>query len=93
MGRLAVFLNCDRRTLVNYSHEDNFFPTIKRVRALIEADKNEALFEKDVPSAGVMFDMTNNYGWVNPQRVQVGGDPGNNTPITFVTKVPDGDKT
>jgi hypothetical protein len=68
MTRLALFLDCDRKTITNYAHTDEFFPTIKRVRGEIEADKHEALFDRAVPTAGVIFDLTNNgQDWQNKQ--------------------------
>ena len=35
---LAVWLDCDRKTLTNYEERDKFFPTIKRAKTKIEAN-------------------------------------------------------
>lgn len=87
MSRLAVFLECDRKTIVNYSHKDEFFHTIKKVRALIEADKNEMLFDRTIPTAGVIFDLVNNTeDWKNPQHHKHAGDKDDETPIPFSLK-------
>lgn len=62
MAGLACFLDIDRRTLLNYSKDDRFFPTIKRARAKIEAYVEEQLFRPQI-AAGVIFNLKNNFGW------------------------------
>ena len=34
---LAVWLDCDRKTLTNYEERDKFFPTIKRAKTKIDS--------------------------------------------------------
>ena len=62
IGRLCCFLDCDRRTLLNYNHNDKFFPTIKKARQKIEASKEEHL-QSGRQVAGIIFDLKNNHGW------------------------------
>ncbi len=38
MSGLAVFLDCDRRNLVNYTDRDEFFPILLRAKQRIEQD-------------------------------------------------------
>lgn len=59
---LAVALGCSRRTLVNYSRNKEFFPTIKRARAYGEVGLEHLLMtQKEV--RGVIFALKNNYDW------------------------------
>lgn len=62
MAGLAAYLEIDRRTLLNYSNKDEFFPTIKKARARIEAYAEEQLYTPKV-AAGVIFNLKNNFGW------------------------------
>jgi hypothetical protein len=36
MSGLALALNVDRKTVLNYSNKDEYFPTIRKARAIIE---------------------------------------------------------
>ena len=62
MSGLAVALNVDRQTLLNYSKTDEFFGTIKKAKALCERYTEEYLFlGKNI--AGAIFNLKNNYSW------------------------------
>lgn len=63
MGGLAVALGVDRKTLVNYSHKEEFFPTINAARAKVEASLEERMVEKDTFSPGQIFIAKNGFGW------------------------------
>lgn len=64
MGGLAVALDVDRRTIINYGNKDKFFPTIKKAREICEAYSEETLYTNR-QVVGVIFALKNNYGWVN----------------------------
>jgi len=86
LSGLAVWLGVDRKTLLNYSERDEFFPTIKQARARVEADLERRLSHKDTFTTGLIFNAKNNFGWVDTpttvQQINVGSDKGN--AITFV---------
>ena len=65
---LALALDTDRRTLLNYEEKDDFFPTIKKVKQKVENYAEEKLFNGS-NTAGVIFNLKNNYGWVDKQEV------------------------
>lgn len=70
LSRLASICGCDRRTLVNYSHDDQFFPTIQKVKADIESHQEEFLYSgKSV--AGAIFSLKNNYQWEDKTQQEV----------------------
>lgn len=72
MGGLAAYLDCDRKTLLNYSERDEYFLTIKRARQKIEAYAEEQLYTPKI-AAGVIFNLKNNFGWKDQQDVQLNG--------------------
>lgn len=63
LSRLAVFLDVDRRTLVNYAEKDQYFPTIKKVRERIQADMEERAMVGASNATFSIFSLKNNYGW------------------------------
>lgn len=66
---LAVWLDCDRKTLTNYEERDKFFPTIKRAKTKIEAEiEKGALLGLYNPTFSI-FNMKNNFGWQDKQEV------------------------
>lgn len=61
---LAVWLDTSRQTLINYECRPDFFDTIKRAKQRIENYAEEKLFDKDFPTKGVSFSLSNNSdGW------------------------------
>lgn len=67
---LAYALDTNRQTLLNYSENEEFFDTIKRAKAKIEAFNEALLYSKDVPTAGVIFNLKNNYDWKEKQEIE-----------------------
>lgn len=67
MAGLAMFLGVDRRTVVNYSHKDEFFPTIRKARARIEAHLEKKLYGNNV--TGLIFNLKNNFDWKDKSEV------------------------
>lgn len=66
---LAVWLDCDRKTLTNYEERDKFFPTIKRAKTRIEAGiEKGALLGLYNPTFSI-FNMKNNFGWQDKQEI------------------------
>lgn len=59
---LAVHLETDRRTLLNYEEKEEYFHTIKAAKARIE-NYTEEILVTTKSAAGVIFNLKNNYGW------------------------------
>lgn len=68
MSGLALALDIDRKTLVNYSKDEKFFPTIKKARQKVETYLEESLQTGSV--AGVIFNLKNNFGWKDKTEVE-----------------------
>lgn len=58
---LALWLNVDRLTLINYEKRDEFFNTIKNAKLKIEQQLEEKLHGSAV--TGLIFNLKNNFGW------------------------------
>lgn len=67
---LAVALDTNRLTLIQYGEKDEFINTIKGAKARIEAFNERMLYSKDVPTTGVIFNLKNNYGWKDTQEIE-----------------------
>ncbi|MFD1990090.1 terminase small subunit [Paenibacillus nicotianae] len=65
---LAYYLGTNRQTLMNYSERPEFIDTIKKAKARIEGYVEETLLTSKNP-AGSIFNLKNNYGWVDKQEV------------------------
>lgn len=71
---LALALGTTRQTLLDYEERPEFTDTIKRAKARIEVWTEEQLFTSN-RTAGVIFTLTNNFGWTNKQREKNEGNP------------------
>jgi len=88
---LAVELDCDRVTLLNYEKDGAaFFSTIKKAKQKIENYAEEKLFNgRNV--AGVIFNLKNNYSnWKDRQETDI---TSKGETITGINYVRDNDKT
>lgn len=80
---LAVYLDTDRHTLLNYENslEDaaydkldydvkvRLITSIKRAKQRVESEYEQALFNKN-SAVGAIFTLKNNYKWVDKQEVE-----------------------
>ena len=66
---LAEFLECDRKTLNNYKHKDEYFPSIARALRKCERYSEEQLYEGN--DRGAKFALMNNYGWQDKQDIDI----------------------
>lgn len=64
---LALALDTSRETLIDYEEKEGYSDTIKRAKAKIENFAEEQLFTNR-NTAGVIFNMVNNWGWKNKQE-------------------------
>lgn len=82
---LAVYLDTNRQTLVNYENNAEFFDTIKKAKARIENYTEEQLYNTGAKNmVGIIFNLKNNYGWQDKQEVGVEAD------VTFKVSLPKG---
>ena len=65
---LALDLDTDRKTLLNYEDKEEYFLTIKKAKLRIQNFAEEYLYFAKNP-AGTIFNLKNNWGWVDKQEV------------------------
>lgn len=59
---MALALDTNRETLINYQNDKKFFDTISRAKLMCHNYAEEMLFDKGA-SKGAQFNLKNNYGW------------------------------
>jgi hypothetical protein len=65
---LALYLGTSRQTLLNYEDKDEYFDTIRAAKTKIESFVEESLWKPKI-ATGVMFNLKNNFGWVDKSEV------------------------
>jgi len=65
---LAVACDCDRKTITNYAHDSEFFPTIKKAREKILARLAELAISGKGNPTSIIFNLKNNYEYVDKQE-------------------------
>jgi hypothetical protein len=65
---LALYLETSRQTLLNYEDKDEYFDTIRAAKTKIESFVEESLWKPKI-ATGVMFNLKNNFGWVDKSEV------------------------
>lgn len=67
MAGLAYALGMDRKSLLNYSNKEEFFPTVKKARNKVQLDVERRLMETN--ATGAIFNLKNNFGYVDKTEV------------------------
>ena len=80
---LALEMGLSRQSLLNYSHKEPFFDTIKAARLKVEA-YNEELLIGGRPATGIIFNLKNNFGWEDLQKNENKNDGGLNIKVEYV---------
>lgn len=63
MSGLAYALDMDRKSLLNYSKDATFFPTIKKAKQRVEQQLEENALSGKANATFTIFNLKNNYGW------------------------------
>jgi hypothetical protein len=70
---LAEHLDVPDRTMRHYGTKPGYGEIYERARQKIENQRNHMLFDGKIPTAGVIFDLINNYGWKQPNQIEHSG--------------------
>lgn len=70
MSGLAYSLDMDRRTLLNYSKDEEFFPTIKKAREKVEQQLEENALMGKANATFTIFNLKNNFNWQDKVDVE-----------------------
>lgn len=69
MSGLAYYLGIDRKTLLNYSKNEEYFHTIKKARDKVQMQLEECLYRLG-NNSGVIFNLKNNFDWKDKVEVK-----------------------
>lgn len=70
LSGLALWIGIDRKTLYNYSEKDEFFPTIKKAKDIVEASMEERALTGESNVTFSIFALKNNFGWEDKKQVE-----------------------
>lgn len=62
---LALALDTDRTTLINYENRDEFFDTVKKAKLRVENALEQRLY--GASPVGTIFNLKNNFSWEDTQ--------------------------
>jgi hypothetical protein len=74
LNGLAISLDIDRKTLLNYSRKEEYFPAIKRAKERVEMWVEKELLFRTTGHTGLIFWLKNNAGWKDEQHQRVSFD-------------------
>ena len=63
MSGLAYYLDVDRKTIVNYTKDEEYFPTIKKARDRVQMQLEENALMNISNSTFTIFNLKNNFDW------------------------------
>ena len=66
---LAYALDMDRKSLLNYSKDEKFFPTIKKAKEKVEQQLEENALMGKANSTFTIFNLKNNFYWKDTVEV------------------------
>lgn len=69
MSGLAYYLEIDRKTLLNYSKNEEYFHAIKKARDKVQMQLEECLYRLG-NNSGVIFNLKNNFDWKDKMEVE-----------------------
>ena len=76
MSGLAYAMGIDRKTLLSYSHKDEFLPTIKNARERVEQQMEHNMLSGSGSTTGYIFSFKNNFGWNDKTEMELTGKNG-----------------
>jgi hypothetical protein len=69
MSGLAYYLGIDRKTLLNYSKNEEYFHAIKKARDKVQMQLEECLYRLG-NNSGVIFNLKNNFDWKDKMEAE-----------------------
>ena len=63
MSGLAYYLGIDRKTLINYSKNEEYFHTIKKARDRVQMQLEENALSNKANPTFTIFNLKNNFDW------------------------------
>lgn len=70
MSGLAYYLGIDRKTLLNYSKNEEYFHTIKKARDKVQMQLEENALSNKANPTFTIFNLKNNFDWKDNNEVK-----------------------
>ena len=70
MSGLAYYLGIDRKTLLNYSKNEEYFHTIKKARDKVQMQLEENALSNKANPTFTIFNLKNNFDWKDSNEVK-----------------------
>lgn len=70
MSGLAYYLEIDRKTLLNYSKNEEYFHTIKKARDRVQMQLEENALSNKANPTFTIFNLKNNFDWKDKMEVE-----------------------
>lgn len=70
MSGLAYYLGIDRKTLLNYSKNEEYFHTIKKARDRVQMQLEENALSNKANPTFTIFNLKNNFDWKDKMEVE-----------------------
>lgn len=67
---LAMALDLTRQGLINYEEREEFVDTIKKAKQKVLNQLEENLISGKGSTPGIIFNLKNNYNWVDKQEIK-----------------------
>lgn len=83
---MCLFLGLHKETLRLYEKEEKYFATIKSAKHKIEKYLESELFRGQGQVTGIIFNLKNNFGWVDKQEIEMEVDGKMQIAITGAVK-------
>ena len=81
---LACYLDTTRDLLIDYQNKPKFSDTIKRAKQRIEAYNEAMLYNRKTSTAGVIFNLKNNYGWKDKAEIKTDFNENKNPVVIYL---------
>lgn len=83
---VALWLDINKDTLVEYGKKPQYSATVKRARERIEQQLEQMLLTQGTNTVGIIFNLKNNFGWKDKQEVDISSEKGFKVNIHIVDK-------
>jgi hypothetical protein len=71
---IALVLDLNRKTLLDYQGREEFHPTVKKAKARVEGYVEQRLHNQ--ACTGMIFSLKNNFGWKDKKETEMSGSVG-----------------
>ena len=75
LSGICVFLGISRETWREYGHKEEFAKAIKQAKTIVENYVEEGLLNGSINAIGGIFNLKNNFGWVDKIEVNTNNSP------------------